>query len=209
MSEVTTGREKPAGRGGGQSPARRAAYAGMLFALALVLGWLEALAAPFLGLPPGVKPGFANIVVVYALLYMGAGQALLLAVLKAGFAFLTRGAMAGLLSAAGGLFSLAAMAALGFVFRRLAGRELGLLLLSVAGALAHNTGQLLVVRLWFGPAGLAYAPVLLAAGVGMGCLTALCLRALLPALGRVLPARAARAAANSQNPAKSGRRERE
>ena len=48
---------------------RRVALLGMLFALAMVLSWLEGLVTPLLGLPPGVKPGLANIVVMYALLF--------------------------------------------------------------------------------------------------------------------------------------------
>jgi heptaprenyl diphosphate synthase len=156
---------------------RQLALCGLLFSLALVLGLLEGWLAPLLGLPPGVKPGLSNIVVLYALLFLGRRPAAVLAVLKAVFALLARGAAAGLLSLSGGLLSLVVMAVL-----LLPKRRPGALLLSVAGALGHNAGQMLVVRLWLGPFSLYYAPILIISGAAMGSLTAVLLRALLPAL---------------------------
>ena len=44
--------------------ARGVALGGMLFALAILLSFVEGMVAPALGLPPGVKPGLANIVVM-------------------------------------------------------------------------------------------------------------------------------------------------
>ena len=56
---------------------RRIALSGMLFALAMALSVLEGfLVLP--GLLPGMKLGLANVVVMYALLFMGAWQALVL-----------------------------------------------------------------------------------------------------------------------------------
>ncbi len=156
---------------------RRIALTGMLFALAVVLSFFESLLTPFLGLPPGVKLGLANIVVMYALLFLSRGEALLLVVLKAAFALLTRGGMAGLLSLAGGLFSLAVI-----VLLLLPKHQPSVLVVSVAGAVAHNIAQLLVVWLLLGGFSLYYLPVLLVSGVVMGCVTALMLRVLLPAL---------------------------
>ena len=159
--------------------ARQVAYTGVLFALALVLSLFEGAVAGFMGLPPGVKPGLANIVVMFCLLCLSRRQALLLVLLKAGFALLVRGGMAGVLSLAGGLLSFLVMAGL-----LLLPKPPSILLVSVFGALAHNFGQLLVVRLTMGPGALVYVPVLLVSGVLMGCLTALLLRVLLPPLER-------------------------
>lgn len=89
--------------------ARRAALLGVLFALAAVLSLFEGALAPALGLPPGVKPGLANTVVMFALLFLGLPQAACLAVLKALLALLARGAVAGALSLCGGLFSVGVM----------------------------------------------------------------------------------------------------
>ena len=61
--------------------AHEVALSGLLFALAIVLSMAESAITPLLGLAPGVKIGLANIVVMYAVFFMGARQALLLVVL--------------------------------------------------------------------------------------------------------------------------------
>ena len=66
------------------------ALSGLLFALAMALSFIEGtLVIP--GLAPGMKLGLANIVVMYALFFMGARQALYLDLLKALFVFLVSG----------------------------------------------------------------------------------------------------------------------
>lgn len=162
---------------------RRAAQLGMLFALAIALSFAESAIAPLLGLMPAIKLGLSNIVVMYALLGLGRKQAAALAVLKALFAFLTRGFTAGALSFLGGACSLAVMCLLlawpgqrsGYVF-------------SASGALAHNLGQLAgAAVLLSSRAVLGYAPVLLIAGLAVGGVTWGLLRALLPYLARIAP----------------------
>lgn len=91
---------------------RRVALMGLLFALSVVLSFLEGTLTPLLGLPPGVKLGLANVVVMYALFFLGRGSAFTLVLLKSFFVLLTRGAMAGALSLGGGLLSLGVMAVL-------------------------------------------------------------------------------------------------
>ena len=94
--------------------ARETAWTGMLFALAIALSYLESLVSPLLGLMPAIKLGLSNIVVMYALLFLRTRTTLLLVVLKALFAFLTRGATAGFLSLCGavsGRYACAAAAA--------------------------------------------------------------------------------------------------
>ena len=157
--------------------AYKVALTGMLFALAIALSYFESLITPFFGLPPGVKLGLSNIVVVYALLFLTKKQAWFLVLLKAGMGFLTRGGLAGMLSLAGGLLSLFVMMVL-----LLPKIQASLLLLSVFGAISHNIGQLFVFSLWYGSFAWAYAPILILAGVAMGLVTALTLRVLLPAL---------------------------
>ena len=77
------------------------ALSGLLFALAMALSFIEGtLVIP--GLLPGMKLGLANIVVMYALFFMGPKQALVLDVLKAFFVFLVSGWTAGFLSLCGG-----------------------------------------------------------------------------------------------------------
>ena len=146
------------------------ALSGLLFALAMALSFIEGtLVIP--GLLPGMKLGLANIVVMYALFFMGPKQALVLDVLKAFFVFLVSGWTAGFLSLCGGLLSL--LVPTWFI-------------LSVCGALAHNIGQLLGASVILSTAvSLYYAPIMLVLGLVMGMLTSVTLRAMLPALGRL------------------------
>ena len=74
----------------------------MLFALAIVLSFVESLIAPMFALPPGVKLGLGNIVVMYCMVYMGYSSAFQVSALKGLFSFLTRGFTAGVLSFTGG-----------------------------------------------------------------------------------------------------------
>ena len=164
-----------------RSKAKQVALSGMLFALAMALSFAEGtLTIP--GLLPGMKLGLANVVVMYALLFMGARQALILDVLKALFVFLVSGPTAGFLSLCGGLLSLLVMWAL---YDLLPLRPTWFIL-SVCGALAHNVGQLIGAGFLLSSAlSLYYAPVMLVLGLVMGGLTALILRALLPALEKL------------------------
>ena len=65
---------------------------GLLFALAMVLSFVENTIVPFFGLPPGVKLGLSNIVVMYCMVYMGGSSATQLALLKGFFGFLMKNA---------------------------------------------------------------------------------------------------------------------
>ena len=134
------------------------ALSGLLFALAMALSFIEGtLVIP--GLAPGMKLGLANIVVMYALFFMGARQARYL-----------------------DLLSLLVMWVL---YYKLPFRPTWFIL-SVCGALSHNIGQLLGAGLILSSAmSLYYAPVMLVLGLVMGALTSLTLRAILPALGRL------------------------
>lgn len=160
---------------------RHIALSGLLFALAMALSFIEGtLVIP--GLLPGMKLGLANIVVMYALFFMGARQALVLDVLKALFVFLVSGFTAGFLSLCGGLLSLAVM----WVLYYLLPVRPTWFILSVCGALAHNIGQLLGASVILSTAvSLYYAPIMLVLGLVMGMLTSVTLRAMLPALGRL------------------------
>ena len=155
------------------------ALSGLLFALAMALSFIEGtLVIP--GLLPGMKLGLANIVVMYALFFMGPKQ--VLDILKALFVFLVSGWTAGFLSLCGGLLSLLVMWLLYYHFPV----RPTWYILSVCGALAHNIGQLLGASVILSTAvSLYYAPVMLVLGLVMGALTSVTLRAILPALGRL------------------------
>lgn len=154
------------------------ARTGMLFALAIAFSWLESCIGPLLGLIPALKLGLSNIVVMYALLFLRTRTALLLVVLKAVFAFLTRGATAGILSGCGGLFSLLVLWLLLHLPIRVSGY-----LFCVSGALAHNLGQLAAASVLLSSAiAFAYAPILVVAGIAVGAVSNLLTQALITAL---------------------------
>lgn len=159
--------------------AGRLALCGILAALALTLSFLETLLPPLPMTPPGFKLGLSNLVTMYAAGSLGLPCALFLAVIKGGFALLTRGAAAGLMSLGGGLFSTLCMWALW------KGTKAPMLLIGVAGALAHNGAQLLIARLITFTSVLFYVPVLALLGICTGALTGLVLHLLLPAVTRL------------------------
>lgn len=100
--------QKSPGRAANSLQIRRMTVTGLLFAVVLVLSAVEnqvQIPVP----APGVKLGLSNIAVMYALFFVGKKEALLLAVLKSVFVFVTRGAVASLLSLCGGVSSVAVM----------------------------------------------------------------------------------------------------
>ena len=143
---------------------------GLLTAVALVLGYFEHL-LPVTGIP-GVKLGLANTVLLYALYLLDIPSAILLMFLKVGLSGLFFGGVAAMLySLAGGVVSLIVMV----LARRMKG--LSVVGVSVAGALAHNVGQMSVAVFVVGTrAILAYLPVLLIAAGVTGTLTGLIAR---------------------------------
>ena len=154
----------------------------MLFALAIVLSFVESLIAPMFALPPGVKLGLGNIVVMYCMVYMGYSSAFQISALKGLFAFLTRGFTAGVLSFTGGVFSITIM----YLLKKLFGEKINYHTLSVFGALFHNIGQLTAFAVMFtNAAPLAYLPVLTVSAVVMGIVTGSTLKVVIPALKRL------------------------
>ena len=158
--------------------ASRAAFTGMLFALALVLQWLESLLPP-LPVPAPVKLGLSNVVVMYAIFFLRRREAVMLACLKGAFAAMVRGLLAGALSLGGGLLSVGVM----LLFDRLFRWRISWLMLSVSGAAAHHLGQILVLMLVM-PFGVAIGmlSILVPVGMATGAVSAFLLRAVLPAL---------------------------
>lgn len=159
----------------------RVVFTGLLFAAAIVLSIAEnSLQIPVLA--PGVKLGLANVMVMYALFFLGKRYALLLAALKAVFALITRGVVAGILSLSGGLASILLMALLLALF----GERVSYLIVSIFGAISHNLGQLAAVSvIYTGLVALVHLPVLLVAGVVTGAATAVLLKLLIPVVNRL------------------------
>ncbi len=141
----------------------KTAQLGLLTALALIAGYIELLIPMPVGIP-GVKPGLANLVVVWALYALGPYEALAVN----GMRILLSGFLFGNLSMI--LYSLAG-AAMSFVCMYLAKKSGAFTILgvSIVGGVTHNVGQLLVAMAVLGTKSLIYfGPVLLAAGLVTG-----------------------------------------
>ena len=124
-----------------------------------------------------MKIGLSNIVVMYTLFPRQKGG-YLVGVLKALFVFITRGMVAGILSLGGGVLSITVMVLLMIVFKE----HISYFILSIAGAVFHNLGQLAAVSLLYtNMLFIVHLPILLISGVVAGTVTATLLRVFLPA----------------------------
>ena len=151
---------------------QRLARLALLAAAAVVLGYIEGLLCAVMLLPPGIKLGLANTVLLYAVYLLGPGSAVLLMLLKV----VLTGFMSGNLFAAffysmgGGILSLIAM----LVTKKLGGEKISIVGVSVMGAVFHNVGQLLVASVILRTSKLMlYVFVLLIAAVVTGVITGL------------------------------------
>ena len=147
---------------------KKLALSAVLTALALGLSTLENLFPVSLVVPlPGIKLGLANIVTVFALYQLGAAPALGILVARCLLGSLFAGnASALLFSLMGGVGAMLVMIAL----RRV--RGLSVYGVSIAGAAAHNIGQIGAAMIVLGgTAVLGYLPVLLGVSLLTGTLT--------------------------------------
>lgn len=144
----------------------------LLASASVVLGYIEGIITALMPLPPGIKLGLANTVVLYSIYTLGIGGSIILIILKV----VLTGFMSGNLAAAflysmgGAVLSLIAM----LLVKNLSHDTVSIVGVSVVGAVFHNIGQLLVASLLLGTPGLMfYAFVLMIAAVITGTLTGL------------------------------------
>lgn len=147
---------------------KKVAYFGVLTALALIFSYIETLIPIHFGIP-GVKLGFANLIIVIALYKMGIKEAYTLSIVRvilAGFIF---GNLFSILySLAGGLLSLTMMAVLKKT------EKYSVFGVSMAGGVFHNIGQLIMAAIVLESFSIAYYfPILLVSGVLTGLLIGL------------------------------------
>lgn len=151
---------------------KRLTLCGLLAALAVVLSLVERMFPLDAVVPvPGVKLGLANVVTLFALTRLRLRDALAILVCRVAIAALLMGSVtAFLFSLLGGLLALFVMWAL----LHAEGRAVTLLGVSVAGAAAHNIGQIAAAVLWMKTAAVvAYLPFLLVMSVPLGLITGL------------------------------------
>ena len=148
---------------------------GLLVALALILSYLESLVPLSFGVP-GIKLGLPNVVVVFALYRLSPKSAAIISLIRVLLAAVLFGSVLSLAySAAGAVLSFLVMWAM-----QNSGKfsETGV---SVAGALAHNAGQILAAALLLETSRLTwYLPALCVsgtiAGICIGLLSALLIK---------------------------------
>lgn len=149
--------------------AKKLALDALLTAIALTIFVVEMQIPPVVPIP-GVKLGLANIVTIFAFYLLGPGDAawvLLARILLGGLC--TGRVMALLYSLSGGLLCYGAM----FLMRKLV-TERQIWVCSIAGAIAHNIGQIAVAVLVTGTMGvLSYLPALMVSGICAGACTGL------------------------------------
>ena len=123
---------------------KKIALLGMFCALSVAISYIETLIPPLVPVP-GVKPGFSNIVTMFATVSLGFPYGLAVAVFKAMFALITRGVTAFFMSLCGGLLSLVMM----WILFRFTKTSIGYIGIGVLSAISHNMGQLAVAVLKF------------------------------------------------------------
>ncbi|MBE6762836.1 MAG: Gx transporter family protein [Ruminococcaceae bacterium] len=150
--------------------AKSIAFTGLCVALALILAYVELLLPPLSAAIPGIKMGLPNVIIVFLLYRRSARSAALVSLLRILLVGMLFGnAMSLMYSLAGGVLSLAVM----ILLRRL--DRLSAVGVSVAGAVAHNVGQILAAMVLLDTSELAYyLVVLVITGTVAGVLIGLC-----------------------------------
>ncbi|MGN1180816.1 MAG: Gx transporter family protein, partial [Suilimivivens sp.] len=143
----------------------KTAYLGLLLAFALILSYIEVL-IPFSFGIPGIKLGLANFAVILALYLIGYREAFVLTIAKALLCSLLFGNMSMMLySLFGAVFSIIIMILM------VKSNRFHVPVVSAAGGVMHNIGQLVVAYFVVKTYGIFYyVPVLILAGLITGIL---------------------------------------
>ena len=146
-----------------QHRVKKLTFSALMAALALIFSYSEVL-IPFNFGIPGIKLGIANLVVIIALYYLGAGYAFTINLIRVSVAGLLFNGLFGFCySMAGALLSFGAM---------LLAKRTGLFSVtgvSICGGVFHNLGQILVAAFLISSLKIfAYFPVLIISGLISG-----------------------------------------
>ena len=156
-------------------------YLGVFSSLAIAISYFEAMLPTFPFFPPGAKLGLSNIVNMFVLEKFNFTYAITICILKSFFILITRGTTAFLMSITGGVFSIIIMYIL-FKFRK---HSIGLISISIIGAIFHNLGQLLVTALITSGSVFYYIPILMFFSLITGTLTGFILQIVMPSLNKI------------------------
>ncbi len=145
-------------------------------AVAMVLSYVEAILPPIWSAVPGIKLGLPNIIIIYVLYKLGIPQAAAVSLVRVCLSALLFGTVTTFMySLAGAVLSLAVMALL---YKLGPFTELGV---SIAGAVSHNLGQIIVAALLLATREIGYYMIILAvtgtvAGIAVGIAAAQLIR---------------------------------
>ncbi len=152
------------------SNVKRLTFLGLCATVALLLSYVEFLLPPLLVAVPGIKLGLPNVIIIFLLYRLGMRSALTVSMLRLLISSILFGsAMTFAYSLAGALLSLLVMGILKKT------DLFSMTVVSIAGGISHNLGQILVAMLLLNTPQIGYYMlVLTVTGTLSGCLIGLC-----------------------------------
>ena len=142
-----------------QITTKQLALCSVLLTLMLVLGWVESLFPPLMGVP-GIKLGLSNGVLIFAVYMLSLPTAWVLMLLKVVLSSLFLGGVAALPYALAGMCLLSRM------------KWMHPVTVSIVGGVMHNVGQIVMAMIILHTSQLAYyMAVLMLSGILFGALT--------------------------------------
>lgn len=155
---------------------------GMLLTICIVLSFLENNIVLSMAMPVGVKLGLSNIIIMFAFSYFGVKEAYFLMVTKSLFVFITKGVTSFFMSICGGFFSITVMIILFKIFKI----KNNFVLIAMAGAVAHNIGQIIMASIILKTTStIYYLPILLISGLVLGFTTGVTFKVIIARLKKL------------------------
>lgn len=145
---------------------KRLAYLSVLLAIAFILSWIETIIPPLVPVIPGIKIGFANIIILFSVFNLKKSETFMILSARLILNALFFGNAVSLIySATGGFLSFAAMA----IIKKISSKEIPS---SIGGGIFHNIGQLSAAYFVLdSTAVFSYLPYLIISGILSGALT--------------------------------------
>ena len=163
------------------SKAKNVAFYGIMIALAFILSYLESFIPINAIIPiPGVKLGFANIVILFALYTLKLRDAVIIAIIRVFLSGLLFGnPMTIAYSLCGCALSLTVM----YLTKK---TKLSIIGVSLLGGIFHNIGQLIMAVILTHTSRIAYyLPVLLISGMVTGLLMGVCAKMVIERINKI------------------------
>jgi heptaprenyl diphosphate synthase len=163
---------------------RKMVINGILIAMAIVISYFERMIPLDVFIPlPGIKLGLANIVTLFALFCLGIQSSFFITLVRCIVVSLLFGSLTSLIfSLTGGMLALTVMILLRFGYPMF----FSMIGISVGGAAAHNTGQILAASLMLkSTAVFGYLPFLLLSSLITGVITGVAAKSLLQHMSKI------------------------